>query len=83
MFKESRTEKIVEEILSLPLSERKTIVARIAKDKKKSVVVRNSKTDKVVQRPSSEFDKMRKHLDGLKSKLPKNYKFNREEANER
>lgn len=83
MFKESRTEKIVQEILSLPLNERKIIVARVSKEKKKVTITRSAKTGKFVQYSHSGFDKMRKHLDGLKTCLPKNYKFNREEANER
>lgn len=72
MFKESATDKLIEYILSLPQDEQNVIAKKI-KDSAGS--------------SSKEFKKRLKHFvaftDKATGRLPKNYKFNRDEANER
>jgi hypothetical protein len=77
MFKEKATEKLIEYIQSLPNEEQTLIAQRIVKTK-------NKKGKKVTKRNSKAgIKKMGAFLDRLGNKLPENYKFNREEANER
>lgn len=72
MFKETATEKLIEYILALPSDERK-VIAREIQSKKVSPTKNTRKRMKA-------FIEYTKAFTG---RLPKNYRFNREEANER
>jgi hypothetical protein len=72
MFKEKATDKLIEYIQSLPLSEQKIIAEKITK---KNVLLKNASAKNI-----QGFIAYTKKFRG---RLPKNYKFDREEANER
>lgn len=77
MFKENSAEKLIEYIQTLPVKEQKLIAEGISHTKQ-------AKKDKGAKgRKKSGIKEMGSFLDSLGHKLPKNYKFNREEANER
>jgi hypothetical protein len=72
MFKETATEKLIEYILALPKDEQRTIARKI-----KKVKAASPKSGQKGMKAFLEYAKT------LPTRLPKNYKFNREEANER
>jgi hypothetical protein len=76
MFKDNATEKLIEYIQTLPLNEQKVIAESIAKTKSTIKPL----TKKTTQKKIEAFTAYTKKFTG---RLPKNYKFNREEANER
>ncbi len=76
MFKENATEKLIEYIQTLPLNEQRIIAESIAK--KHSAT--KKKSDKTAKKKIEDFTAYTKKFIG---RLPKDYKFNREEANER
>ena len=79
MFKESSANKLIEYIQTLPAKEQKLIVEHISG---KKTTPRKTK-GLISGRKKGGIKQMGVFLDGLGHKLPKNYKFNREEANER
>lgn len=72
MFKETATEKLIEYIMALPDGERKLIVRKIKS--------RQTTPVEGTQKRVKDFVAYTKSFSG---RLPKNYQFNREEANER
>lgn len=76
MFKETTTEKLIEYIQSLPAKEQRVIVRKIIVKKKDTKVTSAEKSQKKAQ----QFFEYTKQFSG---RLPKGYKFDREEANER
>jgi len=76
MFKESPVEKLIDYIKTLPAEEQKLIVKKISTKKK------GSKT-KVAKAPGKKIQAFIEYTQNLPARLPKNYKFDREEANER
>lgn len=76
MFKESAIEKLIEYIHALPEDEQQVIAENIRVKRKTSTNVRGKTTRKKLE----EFVNF---IDTLPTRLPKGYKFNREEANER
>ena len=79
MFKESSTEKLIEYIQALPVKEQNLIARSIPKAKSTS----KRKKTVTVRRKKCGLKEMGAFLDSLGNRLPKNYKFNREKANER
>ena len=71
------TEALIQIIQSLPDAKRERIARKIAVRAK-----RKNKTG-IKRKRKDSFDEMSKHLDSLGSRLPADYKFNRDEANER
>ena len=80
MFKEKSTEKLIAYIQTLPQKEQTLIVEHIAGAASSKVKKKTAVTHKAKKRGVKE---MGAFLDKLGTRLPKNYKFNREEANER
>jgi hypothetical protein len=79
MFKEESTEKLIAYIQTLPQQQQNLIVKSISAAK-----TGKRKGSKVPGLNSLKGIKnMGAYLDKLGSRLPENYKFNREEANER
>ena len=76
MFKESSVEKLIDYIKTLSAGEQKLIAEKIGVKKKTAKAKRGKKTNKDMQ-AFIEYTK------SLPARLPKNYKFDREEANER
>ena len=79
MFKENSANKLIEYIQTLPATEQKLIAERISGGKNKA----NKKVSSVTRQKKTGVKEMGVFLDSLGHRLPKNYKFNREEANER
>lgn len=79
MFKENSANKLIEYIQTLPATEQKLIAERISRGKNKA----NKKVSSVTRQKKTGVREMGAFLDSLGHRLPKNYKFNREEANER
>jgi len=71
------TEALIQIIQSLPETKKEKIARNIMR-KRKSKVARNLRSSR-----KGSFAEMSSFLDSLGSKLPRNYKFNRDEANER
>lgn len=72
------TEALIQIIQALPETKREKIAKNISSKSKLKL--------KPKRKPRSKKDKMKEfgdYLDSLGSRLPKNYKFDREEANER
>jgi len=76
MFKETPVEKLIAYIRSLPDDEQRFIAKEISAPKKAVKSKAAKKTNKKMQ-AFIEYTK------NLPARLPKNYKFDREEANER
>jgi hypothetical protein len=76
MFKEVPVEKLIDYIKTLPDKEQKLIVKKISAKKK---AVKN----KPAKKANKKMQAFIEYTQNLPSRLPKNYKFDREEANER
>ena len=76
MFKETGVNKLVEYIQILPQNEQKLIAQKIGVKKSKRKIVPAKKAKNNMQEFIAYTEK-------LPARLPKNYKFNRDEANER
>jgi hypothetical protein len=76
MFKETAVEKLIEYIRALPEAEQKIIARKISTGKKAA----KGNSSKKPKKKLMEFIAYTKKLP---TRLPKNYKFDREEANER
>ena len=79
MFKENSANKLIEYIQTLPVTEQRLIADRISGVKNKT----KEKVSSVTGQKKTGTKEMSAFLDSLGHRLPKNYKFNREEANER
>ena len=79
MLKEDSANKLIEYIQTLPAKEQRLIAERISDTQN---IVSKKKTTLTV-RKKTKMKEMSAFLDSLGNRLPKNYKFNREEANER
>ena len=79
MLKEDSANKLIEYIQTLPVKEQKLIAERISGTKSSVGKKKSALTD----RKKTPIKEMSAFLDSLGHRLPKNYKFNREEANER
>jgi len=84
MFREpsTTTEVIIEIIRSLPEKEQAVIVKSITEKKKPAKkAAKEGKAKKTALNP--EYEQMEKFLKRYRGRLPKGYKFDREEANAR
>jgi hypothetical protein len=79
MLKEDSANKLIEYIQTLPAKEQRLIAERISGTKSSSGKKKSTSTE----RKTAPIKEMSAFLDSLGHRLPKNYKFNREEANER
>jgi hypothetical protein len=76
MFKETAIEKLIEYIRALPEGDQKIIVSKIGMSKKE--------TKKATQKSSNrKVEEFLIYTQKLPTRLPQNFKFDREEANER
>ncbi len=76
MFKETGVQKLIEYIRTLPADEQKIIAQKISTGEKKA---RNTNGKK----PKKKMLEFIAYTQKLPTRLPRNYKFDREEANER
>jgi hypothetical protein len=76
MFKESPVEKLIDYIKTLPDAERQLIAKEITIRKRPA-------KSKPVKKSHKKMQAFAEYIETLPSRLPKNYKFDREEANER
>jgi len=76
MFKETAVEKLIEYIRALPADEQKIIAKKIGAKEKKTKTTTGKK-------PKKKLLEFIAYTKTLPTRLPKNYKFDREEANER
>jgi hypothetical protein len=79
MFKEDSANKLIEYIQTLSTKEQRLIAERITEVKGDA----KKKESPATRRKKTHNKEMSAFLDSLGHRLPKNYKFNREEANER
>ena len=79
MLKEDSANKLIEYIQTLSVREQRLIAERISDFKGNS----KKKKPAITGREKISGKEMSAFLDSLGHRLPKNYKFNREEANER
>jgi hypothetical protein len=76
MFKETAVEKLIEYIQALPEDDQRIIAQKISSRKKSGKSVSRKK-------PTKKMLDFLAYTQKLPARLPKNYKFDREEANER
>jgi hypothetical protein len=77
MLKEDSANKLIEYIQTLSPKEQRLIAERISGNKSSAGKKKSTSSD----RKKTSIKEMSAFLDSLGHRLPKNYKFNREEAN--